>query len=231
VEKREKDFIIVRNKFMDDIDSYSYREQFIYCMLLGLSNDLTKSTIISIDMLTSLLGLSMHTKNRTAVKDTLCSMEEKGLISLYEDILNTKPINAIDMKVTNPYSVVVNEVQVNDLEKRFTMIHMRDMLKFMKMEEKYKELSFAIYFNIIKRIYTNEYSVKYSYPCIKTIEEDTGINQKTIIKHIKILKDNEILYYETVRIGKYRDKNYYSRWEDMEHVIEAVKMAEQGMEF
>lgn len=228
VREYSKEYIMVNKEFISDTENYTHREQFIYTVLQGIKNDLSQSSIISIDMLTEILGLSAQTKNRTAVKELLLSMEEKNLISVYEDVLCTRKINVSDIKVTGTYAIRINEV---DTERNyFTILELKYLYQFINMKEKYKELYFAIYINIVSRLYNNETSRKFAFPNIDTIERETGINKKTIMKYVSILKDNSILYYETVRIGKDKDKNLYGKWHDISHVSEAVRRVENGEE-
>lgn len=225
----EKEFIIVQNQFVQNTDDYSYREQFVYILLSSMRDDLFKVTTTSVDMLASILGLSLHSKNRAVVKEMISSMEEKGLISLYEDVMKTKPVDLSKIKVSNAYSIDVKDVEIDSLDKSFTKVDIKDLLKFIGLDDKGKELSFSVYFNIIRRIFDNEYNRRYSFPSIETISKETGINRKTIMKHLKLLMDNEILYYETVSLGKYKDKNLYSKWDNKQCVSDAVAQIECGL--
>ncbi|MEH7210074.1 hypothetical protein V7094_28365, partial [Priestia megaterium] len=82
-------------------------------------------------------------------------------------------------------------------------------------------------FNIIQRIFEGESNLDYSYPNIDTIEAQTGINRKTVMKYIRVLKEHEILYYEKVRKGEHKDKNYYTRWKDRGCLISALHSNEE----
>lgn len=221
-----KEFIMVNKEFMADTENYTHREQFVHTLLQGLRNDLTETATISIDMIADLLGLSYHTKNRTAIKEVLISLEQKGLISVYEDIFGTKPVSATDIKVNGTYSIRLHEMQTD--EDYFAKIELNYLRQFVLMKEKSKDISFAVYFKIISHLYNNDSSRRFSFPNIETIERDVGVNKKTVMKHINLLMENEIIYYETVRLGKHKDKNLYSKWHDMIHVSDAVRKIENG---
>lgn len=219
----DNNFIMIDNEFMAELEVYSNREQFVYMLLKGLANNVNGATVIHIESIASVLGLSSHSKNRSAIQNILLSLEEKKLLLLYEDLLMTKPIAVKDMKLTNMYYAKLADVKGGQ---GFTKIYYTELYKFISMNEKSKDLMFAIYFNIIQRIYDSESSKDYAYPSIDTIENETGINRKTIMKYIKVLRDHEIMYFETVREAEDRDKNYYSRWDDRERLMDALRPAD-----
>lgn len=113
-------------------------------------------------------------------------------------------------------------------DKGFTKIYYSDLLKFIELDEKSKDLMFSVYFNIIKRIYDSDSSPDYSWVTIDTIEEEVGINRKTVMSKIAIMKEHELLYYETVSESADKDKNYYSRWNDRHMLIDALRPSESG---
>lgn len=221
-----KEYIMINKEFIADNSLYEHKEHFVYTLLCAVRNDLTNTTIISIDMIAEILGLSLHTKNRAVVKDVLSSMEEKGLITLYKDMLSTQTMLASDMKVSSSYSVFVHEPKSE--EDYFSIVEFEYLNKFIAMKEKNKELSFAIFMNLISRLYNNESSRKYTFPNIDTIEKETGIDKKTITKHINRMKENEIIYYETARISYSKEKNIYSKWHNRKYVSTAVRRVESG---
>jgi len=220
----EKKFIMIDNEFMAGTDMYSNREQFVYVLLKALENNVNGATVIHIESIASVLGLSSHSKNRTAIQNILLSLEEKNLLLLYTDLTMTKQIDVKDMKLTGVYYAKLVEVKGGQ---GFTKIYYTDMDKFINMDEKYKDLMFVIYFNIIQRIFEGESNLDYSYPNIDTIEAQTGINRKTVMKYIRVLKEHEILYYEKVRKGEHKDKNYYTRWKDRGCLISALHSNEE----
>lgn len=216
----KENFIKIYNDFMADGETYNHREQFIYFLLKGLANNVNGASTVDIEQIASIMGFSSHSKNRKAMKETLLSMEEKKLLLLYEDMMLTKPIAVSDIKLTSVYYAKVEDT--SEKGKGFTKIYVQDMLKFLLVEDKAKDLMFSIYFNIIHRIYDSESSPDYSFVTIERIEEETGINRKTVMSKIAIMKENEILYYETVEKGADKDKNYYIRWDDRQTLIDIL---------
>jgi hypothetical protein len=215
----KENFIKIDNEFMADVETYTTREQFIYFILKGLANNINKATVVDTETIAGIMGLSSHSKNRVAIQNTLLLLEEKGLLLLYEDLLLTKQIPVGNIKLTKTYYGKLNEIAG---ERGFTKIYYSDVHKFICLEEKYKDLMFSIYFNIIHRIYDSVTSEDYSWVTIETIEDETGIDYRTITKYISVMKENEMLYYQTVKEGAKKDKNYYSRWTDREKLIEAI---------
>lgn len=221
-----KDFIMVNKEFMSDNETYTHREKFIYTILQGIRNDLTGTSVISIDLLAGMLGLSSHTKNRTAIKESLASMEEKNLISLYSDVMGQNVVKVNEMKVTGIYAVRLYDAETK--HQYFTMLELMYLRQFIKLDEKNKELPFSIYMNIVSRLYNSESSRKFAFPNIETIAEETALHKKTVMKYLEMLKSNNILYYETVHLGKDKDKNLYSKWHHSLFVTDAVKRIEAG---
>jgi transcription initiation factor IIE alpha subunit len=77
-------------------------------------------------------------------------------------------------------------------------------------------------------MFANASSNKYTLPNIEDIEQETGINRKTITKYIKLLMDNELVYYETMRKATDKTKNVYGRWENRDIV---KKFAEENLDY
>ena len=223
-----KKFIMINKSFMDDIEEYTHREKFVYTILSALRNDLTMTSVISVDILANLLGLSLHTKNRTAIKELLISMEEKGLIKLYEDITASNPIEAKDIKVNGVYAIITCDLDTDD--NTFSIVELEYLQKFINMDEKGKELYFSIYMYIIKHLFNGDSNRKYAFPTIDNIGKDTGINRKTVMKYIDVMRDQCILYYETVKIGANKDKNLYGKWHNKNEVSDAIRRIESGEE-
>lgn len=212
-------FIMIYNDFMADIDTYSHREQFIYFLLKGIANNVNESSVIDIEQIASVMGLSSHSKNRKAIQEILISMESKKLLLLYEDMMLTKQVSVSEIKLTKTYYAKLEDVRSNN--RGFTKIYYSDVFKFLSVEEKSKDLMFAIYFNIVHRIYDSETSSDYSWVTVDRIEEETGINRKTIMSKIAIMMEKELLYHVKVSEGAEKDKNYYCRWSDR-HMLDEV---------
>lgn len=213
-------FVKINNSFMAN-ESYSHREQFIYLVLKSMANSINGSTVVDIQQLASLHGLSSHSKNRKAMQSILISLVDKKLLLLYTDVMLSNPVEASEMKLTNVYYGRV--LDTGDPTRGFTKIYYSDVLKFLSIEEKSKDLLFAIYFNIIHRIYDSDKSSNYSWVTIEKIKSETGIDRKTIMDKIAIMKENEILYFEKVSESAIKDKNYYCRWIDRSKLIDALR--------
>lgn len=211
-------YFAVENDFMLDVESHSHREKFAIVVLKGMASSLLKSTAISVELIQEIFGLTSHTKNKTMIREMLTGMMEKSLIEVFSDI---KMMDRVDViKNNNIYYVRVDWTLP---QSNFTKIYYDDLSKLVHMEEKRKDLLFAVYFNIIHRIFDSETSPDYSWVTIDTIAKETGTNEKTVMKYIALLKEHELIYYETINEGSKKDKNYYCRWSDRESVSAILK--------
>lgn len=209
-DKQEKPYIMVYKDFMKD-ERVESRDQFIYLLIKGFSNQrLGSVSIVSIDILTKLLGIIANSKNRLGVKESLEKLNEIGILELYEDV-SCKEL-AKEVKNSDSYFARINDNLY--LNGYFSKIYFEDIQKLMMIDDKSKAKLFAVYYNIVSRIYDSISSDKYTLPNIDDIEAETGINRKTISKYIEILMDNKLIYYETMRLAKDKTKNVYSRWDD-----------------
>ncbi|MED4045145.1 hypothetical protein P4640_19265 [Priestia aryabhattai] len=211
-ESLRRQHIQVDNNFMDNKD-YDNKEKFLALVFRTLENDMTNATPIGINHLLQILSLSDDKKNKASLKGTLVSMEEKGMMTVYEDFMCVSQIKPEDMKPAKMYYL---KTHVSDKQEKvdgmFTKFSREELMKFMVMKERNKHIAFAICFNIVKRLFESESSLKYAYPNITTIADEIGVDKKTVTKYIKVLKENEIIDYVTIREDRDKDKNYYVRW-------------------
>ncbi|PFK77406.1 hypothetical protein COJ21_09805 [Priestia megaterium] len=211
-ESLRRDHIQVDNEFMRNKD-YENKEKFLALVFRILENDMTNATPICINHLLQILSLSDDKKNKASLKETLISMKEKGMITAYEDFMCMSQIKPEDMKPANMYYL---KTHVSDKREEvignFTKFSREELINLMMIKERNKHIAFAIFFNIVSRLFESESSLKYAYPNITTIADEIGVDKKTVTKYIKVLKENEIMDYVTVREEYDKDKNYYVRW-------------------
>lgn len=211
-------YFAVDNKFILDNDMHSHREKFAMVVIKGLANTILNSTAISVELIQEIFGLTSHTKNKTMIRDMITGMIEKGLIQVFSDIKMTEEVGTI--KNNSLYYV---KADWTPAQHGFTKIYYDDVSKLVFMDEKRKDLLFAVYFNIIHRIYDSEMSPDYSWVTIDTIAKETGANEKTVMKYISLLRERELIYYETISESIKKDKNYYCRWSDREKVSKLLR--------
>lgn len=211
-------YFAVDNEFMLNLDLHSHREKFATVVIKGLASSILKSTAISVELIQEIFGLTSHTKNKTMIKEMITGMMEKDLIEVFSDMKMTDKVSAIKNN-----SIYYVKADWTPPQNSFTKIYYEDVSKLVCMDEKRKDLVFAVYFNIIHRIYDSETSPDYSWVTIDTIAKETGTNEKTVMKYISLLKEHELIYYETISESSRKDKNYYCRWSDREKVSMLLK--------
>lgn len=218
-------FIEVDNKFMLENEKYDHKEKFITLLLRGLSANPMGMAKMSVNGLLEMLSLSDDKKNKASLKETLAGMVEKEMIQIHQDFMKMNQVTAEDMKPANDYYFEVSNVSDaktilgEDGEGRvksdYTKITFEELFKFMKMKERNKHIALAIYHNIIRYIWEGISNPnKACNPTIANIVKETGLDKKTVTKYIKVLMDNELLYFETIREGYDKEKNYYVKWQD-----------------
>jgi DNA-binding transcriptional ArsR family regulator len=230
-------YVEVDNDFIWNIEEYDCKEQFITVLLRTLSMNPMGSARVGVNSLLQMLSLSEDKKNKASLKETLAEMEKKGMIIVFEDFTMLNQIQTEDMKYANDYFIVVSEVsdaktvyaenaEEGQRKDNFTKIPFDVMMKFIAMNERNKSIAFAVYFNIVHWIWEGVSNGKVSNPTILTIAKATGLDKKTITKYVKVLRENELIYFETKREGT-QEKNYYCKWEDREYFDDHVEVLKQ----
>ncbi|WP_153019492.1 helix-turn-helix domain-containing protein [Bacillus gaemokensis] len=163
-----------------------------------------------------MVGFSLNSKNKNSIKESVDNLIEAGMIEVYADFLGTVVVDCIQLSKT--YFVRVNDEKPS----QYTRIYMKEAYKIMTLDDKNKAKMFVVFMEIVSYIYVNEKSPHYCFPNIETLEECTGVNRKTIMKYVQQLHENEILYHQTYKKGKGKDKNVYSRWDDKQHAIDYI---------
>jgi hypothetical protein len=213
-------YIDICREFMLD-ENYNELDKFVYMILKSMSFSNNKSyhalAPFSTEVILSMIGFNLNTRNKNAIKDSVKKLIESRMINVYEDFMGT--INIEDIQLSKTYFV-----RVEELEKppKYTRIYLHEAYKIMTMANKSKAKVFIVFMEIVSYIYMNETSEKYCFPNIETMEENTGIHRKTIMTYVEQLQNDSIIYHETYRRGKKKDKNVYSRWEHRQEVVEYV---------
>lgn len=229
-------YIEVDNDFIWNIKEYNHKKQFLTVLLRSLSINPTNSARVGINSLLKMLSLSEDKKNKASLKETLVEMEKQGVIFIFEDFMKMNKIQAENMKYANDYFIKVSRVsdaktifnETTDEKKKnnFTKIEFDVMMKFIKMEERNKAIAFSVYYNLVHWIWEGVSNWKVSNPTILTIAKATGLDKKTVTKYVKVLMENELIFYKTIREGT-QEKNYYCKWEDREYFDDQVEALKQ----
>ncbi|EMN7731564.1 hypothetical protein WB980_004976 [Bacillus cereus] len=226
-------YVEVDNNFIWNIEDYNCKEQFITVLLRTLSMNPMGSARIGVNSLLQMLSLSEDKKNKASLKETLVAMEKKGMIIIFEDFIKMNQIQAEDMKYANDYFIEVSNISdaktifgenaEGKAKNNFTKISFDVMIKLIAMKERNKSIAFAVYFNIVHWIWEGVSNWSVSNPTIEKLAEATGLDKKTITKYVKVLMENKLTYFETIREEYDKEKNYYCKWEYRESFKEDVK--------
>ncbi|MCY7911251.1 helix-turn-helix domain-containing protein [Bacillus inaquosorum] len=207
-------------------EDMSHQDKFVYMMIKSMcfSNDRSYNgiSVISTEIILSLIGFSLNSKNKNSIKESMENLVELGLICVYEDFLAKNPTDNIKLSTT----YFVKDLYRNP--KTFTRIYQDEVYKMMTMSDRNKTKMYIVFMEIVSHIFMNESSQRYCYPDIEAIEEQTGINRKTIMKYIAKMYEEQILYFETFKRKNGKDKNIYSRWGDRGFVRDYILSLESG---
>ena len=152
-------YVEVDNDFIWNIEEYDCKEQFITVLLRTLSINPMGSARVGVNSLLQMLSLSDDKKNKASLKESLVTMEKKGMIFIFKDFIKMNHIQAEDMKYANDYFIEVSDVSdaktifgdngEGKAKNNFTKIPFDVMMKFIAMNERNKSIAFAVYFNIV----------------------------------------------------------------------------------
>jgi hypothetical protein len=217
--KEQPLYIDICNDFMRSRE-YTAQDKFVYMILksMSFSNNRSYNGIapFSVEVILSMIGFVINTKNKNSIKESVDKLINTEMIEVYEDFLGRVKVDSV--KLSNVYFV-----RVTDNEScTYTRIYQSEAYKLMTMDNKNKAKLFTVFMEIVSYIYVNETSVRYAFPNIETIENNTGVNRKTIMKYIQQLKDEQVLYFESYKKGS-KEKHVYSRWNEQKYVKRYVQ--------
>lgn len=218
--KGERQFVKVYNDFMNE---YEPKEKLTYLVIKTLINvNIGNLSIVCVESLLTVLGMKINTPNKRVICESMQKLSDNNIIKVFTDMKCNNLITEIDKNKTY-FIKVVDEGYSGGY---FAKIYYDDIKKMFSIEQDFNSTAkiYTVYFNIISRIFDSISSDKYTLPTVDEIEEETGINRKSISKYTSILYDNELLFKETGRISRDRIKNYYCRWEDRELLINMLKI-------
>lgn len=122
------------------------------------------------------LKCSMNINDSRTLKKYLLNLHEHKLIDIYGELTGRKPIT---------FNLNIDKIE----EKPFTQLPTSIMDKIDKIDSTGIRLLYY-YESYIVRSNVNK---QFSYAALKTIERDTGINEKTIVKYNRILEKEKLL--------------------------------------
>ncbi len=228
-QERQESFIKISKSLMKTKNISKNGELDVYhiAILKSLANNFEGAAYTGVTHLMKFIGMSTEqnsTKERT--KASLLRLQQLGHIEIYE---NSSMGNIVeDLKAANNYFIRPTGI---DEEWGFSKVFYKDIQKIVAMKSDYKPKVFATYLNIIGNMFYDnsgsDKNVPISYVSIDTIVGNTMINRKSVVKYLKLLQNDEILYFIHFKINNVTTKNYCTRWLHKENTAKwAVPKAE-----
>jgi biotin operon repressor len=221
----ENKYIMIPNDFIDGEKKLNSDKLLLLTILLQGRTG-ADTCLFSIRYLCQRLNTTTGNTNRTKfIIDTLKYFQDKDILFFSDTIECDNEINIEKVTKQNKMDVFFAELQ-HEIGK-FTKLYYNELkiiLDYCNNNKVDKYLITHLYLYIMRLIETNDDAETYklSYPSIEKMATLLNISENTVLKYIKILKeDMNLLYYDNVgyRIvnGKYKaTKTYYCRVDDKE---------------
>jgi hypothetical protein len=189
---------------------------------------------LSVRYLCNRLNTTTGNTNRTKyIIDTLKYFQEHEILFFSDENECEDKIDIDETIKQNKMDIFFAELY-NDMDNNFTMLYHKELntiLEYCNNNKIDKYIMVHLYLYIIRLIENNEQAEKYklSFPKIESIAEVVDISENTVLKYLKVLKDDmKLLYYNSVGYkivnGKYKATNmYYCRIEDKELLDYRIK--------
>ena len=218
-----KKFTIIPNVHIRFDDKLESDKLLLYLMLM--QNRTTKDIcIFSIRQLCNRLNTTTRNSNRTKyIIDTLKYFEDKEIFCFSDSYNGKNEIKIEEYTNENKIDVLYAEL-IDEIVGDFTVIYDDEVDMILELCQKNninKYNLIHLYLYILSFIKVNEQDEdhKLAYPSINNISEALQLSEYTVLKYIKELKKEEILYNDSIGYkivnGEYRMTNtYYCRTED-----------------
>ncbi|MGP3610894.1 hypothetical protein [Anoxybacillus sp. PDR2] len=215
MEKSKNNFIKIPKSLLD----LGVDEVYIYA-IVGKGSLIDGTTVLYMPQLLEMLGVSNRTENRNKMKKALSNLSIALRLNFYSDFRMQNNVAVEEMKSSQHYYVKVPEVK-----DWFIKVYVKDLNKLLFIDIKESKAKLLLqYLYILGMINAKANERRICYPNIEEIAEAIGFNPKTVMKYNEILKEHELIYFETVSLNEI-SKNIYSRWSEKEDVIEATAEA------
>ncbi|PEJ99864.1 hypothetical protein [Bacillus toyonensis] len=217
--ERLESFIKISKSLMETKNLGKNGELDVYhlAIIKSLANNFRGEAYTGVTHIMRFIGMSTEqssTKART--KESLLRLQEMGHIEIYEGIGMKNVVN--DLKPANNYFI---KPTGKGEEWGFAKVFNKDIQKITTMKSDYKPKVFATYLNVIGNMFYDstgtDKNVPISYTAINTIVKNTGINRKSVVEYLKLLHEEEVLYFIHFQINNSTTKNYCTRWIHKEH--------------
>ena len=226
-------FTIIPNIHIRFDEKFDSDKLLLYLMLM--QNRTTKDIcIFSIRQLCNRLNTTTRNSNRTKyIIDTLTYFEEKGIFC-FSDSYNCKnEIKISEYTNENKIDLLYAEL-IDEISGDFTIIYDDEVdiiLDLCQRKNMNKYNIIHLYLYILSFIKENEQDEDYklAYPSINNIAEALQLSDYTVLKYIKELKKEGILYYDSIGYkivnGEYKmTSTYYCRIEDKDKLDNYIEL-------
>lgn len=234
----EEKFIKIPNTYIDGDDILEPDKLFLL-ILLFQSKSSRDICIFSVRQLCTRLNTTTGNTNRTKyIINTLKYFQNNQIFFFSDEYDCSNEINIEEYTIKSKIDLYYAEEYI-DKQGTFTMLYDKEFNKIINYcnnnkVDKYLMLKLFLY--IVRKINNNEKDEDYKlcYPSILKIAEVLKISETTVLKYIKILRDElELLYYDNVGYkivnGKYKATNiFYSKMKDKDYVIQRIKKEQEN---
>lgn len=215
IEEQKEPFIMFPKVLLNEND-YEGKDLDIFHLAItkSLVNNLTNSAMMSINDLMLVRGVNPKNKKASqAIRDSIIRLQNRGYITIYEDSQKTKKV--IKVKPAQTYFI---EPSYRN-EEVFIKVFEYDIEKLITIHSNYKPKLFLIYLAIVSHLYYHKNKTmehKAVWATIETIAKITQLDRKTVMKYIKQLHENEVLFAITTKLEVNKNKNFYGRYKHMD---------------
>jgi hypothetical protein len=229
----EDKYIMIPNDFIDGEKKLNSDKLLLLTILLQGRTG-ADTCLFSIRYLCQRLNTTTGNTNRTKfIIDTLKYFQDKDILFFSDTIECNNRIDIEETTKQNKMDIFFAELQ-HEIG-RFTKLYYNELkiiLDYCNINKIDKYLITHLYLYIMRLIETNDQVEIYKlcYPSIENMSTLLNISENTVLKYIKILKeDMDLLYYDNVgyRIvnGKYKaTKTYYCRMKDKEFLDNRINI-------
>lgn len=226
IEEQKESFIMFPKVLLNEND-YEGKDLDIFhlAIMKSLVNNLTNSAMMSINDLMHVRGVNHKNKQASqAIRNSILRLQDINYINIYEDSQKTKKV----VKVKPAQTYFIEPSYRN--EEVFIKVFEYDIKKIITIQSNYKPKLFLIYLAIISHLYYHKNKTmehKAVWATIETIAKITQLERKTVMKYIKQLHENEVLFAITTRVKTDKNKNFYGRYKHKDLIIrEALEKTE-----
>lgn len=183
-------------------------ELLIYALISSEQYSLFAKGHYSINRIVKLMNLYPNTVNKKHVRECLLNLVDRGFINLYADNDRGKVICLDDLKPADTFYAGENvDIAFN---RGYTKVFYDEFCTILSIKEVDTMKLFNVYLHIVSRMFEGKTGAKIFYANILDIVNETGYDPKTVMKYVRILCEENVLYGATVHTNK-TSKNFISR--------------------